>query len=377
MVRALKHSALLISSIVAMHSHTSSATAAYDIASSKATAIEQGTALLTDDYISQLITSSESLVRSHTSEEPHSFFETQRHYQILMSASMGDENIRNLLMAYKHRQDVSFVIRGLLPNERTITDAGLRIIRLVADFDTVPNVSLDPRPFKAISAEYVPYVLAYDGDRLISYASGLTNVQWIADQEKHGKKGFLGNYGAMVKIAERDLEDILRERFEALDKQALIQGAKDRFWDNRQYLSLPKVQKTQRRTFSPDLLLQQDVITEEGYVIALKGQAFNTLEHMPFTQRLVVFDATDKAQLEYVKALPDSHLRTKYITTKFDNSLKWDAVKSVERYLDAEVFQLNSDIINAFDVRAVPSIVTANNQQKVFIIDEVRVEGVR
>ncbi|GMQ49667.1 TrbC family F-type conjugative pilus assembly protein [Vibrio sp. 10N] len=373
----LRLSALLMSSIVAMHSHTSSATAAHDLASQKATAIEQGTALLTDDYINNLIMASESIARSHASEELIKHRPSRTHYKVLISASMGEKELRNLLMAYKHRQDVSFVIRGLLPEERTITDAGKRIIRLVADFDTVPNVTLDPRPFRAVKAEYVPQVLAYDGSKLVASASGITNLTWLADQLKRGETGFIGEFGATTKIAERDLEDILRERFNALDKQALIDGAKERFWDNRQYLTLPKVQKTQRRTFSPDLILQQDIITEEGYVIALKGQQFNTLKHMPFTQRLVVFDATDKTQLEYVKSLPESTLRTKYITTKFDNSLKWDAVKSVERYLGAEVFQLNSDIISAFDVRAVPSVVTANNQDDYFIIDEVRMEGVR
>lgn len=373
----LRLSTLLMSSIVVMYSHTSSATTAHDLASQKATTIEQGTALLTDDYISSLIERSEAVVNSSVSEEPQKGVVSNAHYKVLISSSMGDKNIRNLLMAYKHRTDVSFVIRGLLPEEKTIPDAGMRIFRLVADFDTVPNVSLDPRPFQAVKAEYVPQVLAYSGSTLVASASGITNISWLADQVKQGKTGFVGEFGATTKIAERYLEDILRERWEALDKEALVQGAKDRFWDNRQYLTLPRVQKTQRRTFSPDLILQRDIITEEGHVIALKGEQFNTLKHMPFTQRLVVFDATDKAQLEYVKYLPETTLRTKFISTRFDNSLKWDAVKSVERYLNAEVFQLNSDIINAFDVRAVPSIVTANNEDDYFIIDETRVESVR
>ena len=87
--------------------------------------------------------------------------------------------------------------------------------------------------------------------------------------------------------------------------------------------------------------------------------------------RLVIFDATDKKQLEYAKSLPPSHLRTKFITTRFDTSLKWDAIKSVESELNAPIFQLKSEIIQAFDLQSVPTIVTADNLRKVFIISEI------
>jgi conjugal transfer pilus assembly protein TraW len=50
--------------------------------------------------------------------------------------------------------------------------------------------------------------------------------------------------------------------------------------------------------------------------------------------------------------------------------LKWDAVKTVERELNAPVFQLNTDITHAFNVQVVPSVVTANNQDNYYVIDE-------
>lgn len=366
---------LLVSSTLMMHSHICNANVEHDLAGQRSSAIEQGKALLTDDYITSLISKSESIQRQQFSEEPYS--EPQEiTYKILISDSMGKQEIRNLLWHYKHRSDVSFVVRGLLGSERTITDVSRRIVSLVSDFEMIPNVSLDPRPFKEVEAEYAPQLLAYRGNTLIASAKGITNIAWLSEQISSGKGGYLGDFGTTYKIAERDFEEVLKERVAAIDKQKLMEGAKERFWDNVQYLQLPKAQVSQVRTFVPEIVLNEDIVTQDGYVIGLKGQRFNTLSRMPFTQRVVVFDATDKHQLEFVKNLTVSDLRTKYITTKFDSSLKWDAIKTVENELNAPVFQLNSDIINAFDVRVIPSIVTANNQDDFFYIEEVMLDAI-
>ena len=367
---------LLISSTLAMHSHTSNASGEYDSINDKQIAIQKGTDILTQNYIDKLILNSKEMqqnaLASHEPINKEIGIAPMRHYKILISDSMGEDALNALFKEYQYRDDVSFVIRGLLPTERTFNDAAQRIMRLMQGFEQIPNISLDPRPFSHMNTETVPHLLAYDGDRVIASVSGLTNIPWLKQQVSDGNTGDLGSYGSQVKISERHIEDILKERIDALDKQALIDGAKERFWDNRQYLTLPTSDKTQQRVFAPVITLQEDIISTEGHVIALKGQQFNTLERMPFTQRLVIFDATNADELAFVKALPKSSIRTKYITTEFNNSLKWDAVKSVERELNASVFQLNADIINAFSVRVTPSVIVADNDSDVFLINEYR-----
>ena len=374
MVTKLSIYTLLISSTLAMHSHTSNASGEYDSINDKQTAIQKGTDILTQDYIDNLILNSKEIqlnaLASHESIKREISIAPMRHYKILISDSMGGDALNTLFKEYQYRDDVSFVIRGLLPTERTFNDAAQRIMRLMQGFKQVPNISLDPRPFKYMNTETVPHLLVYDGDSVMASVSGLTNIPWVKQQLSDGNTGDLGSYGSQVKITERNIEDILKERTEALDKQALIDGAKERFWNNRQYLTLPTSDKTQQRVFAPVITLHEDIISTEGHVIALKGQQFNTLESMPFTQRLVIFDATNVDELAFVKALPKSSIRTKYITTEFNHSLKWDAVKSVERELNASVFQLNADIINAFNVRVTPSVIVADNDSDVFLIDE-------
>lgn len=347
------------------------------MAANQKVSIEAGKKMLDTKFIDSLIGSAEKVQSKQSMEQPQEQPVAPQYgtkYFVLITDAMGDSEIKQLFNSLAHRDDVAFVVRGLLPSEKTITDVGKRIINLVRDLPVIPNVALDPRPFQAVNAEYAPQILMYRDGELVLSAQGLANPNYMKEQLELGKTGDLGNFGSVVKITERDITDVLRERFMKLDKEQLISDAKDRFWDNVQFLSLPNAIESKIREFTPELYIDKDIIAPDGTVIAMAGDSYNTLDFMPFTQRLVVFDATDKKQMEFVKSLPKTNLRTKYITTRFDRTLKWDAVKHVENQLNAPVFQLQSEIISAFDVRAVPSVVTADNYKKVFVISEIGIE---
>jgi conjugal transfer pilus assembly protein TraW len=366
---------LLSSVVLATYSHICAANIEHDIASGYDQAVQFGQQRLPEGYLENLIKQNQAL--SHSSlmpaseENQYSKVDEPIVYKILISDAMGEREIKRLFRALSHREDVVFVLRGLLPTEKTITDVGRRIVNMLKETEVQVNVQLDPRPFNRVDAEYAPQILAFQGEQLLVSAKGLTNPNYIAEQLSQGKEGDLGSFGDTVKISERDITDVLRERVEKLDEKELIAGAKARYWDNVRFLELPKAQVTQERVFEPVITMNRDIVAPDGTVIAYQGQRANPLQHpMPFTMRLVIFDATDQAQIEFVKALPESRLRTKYITTKYDKKLKWDAVKHVERQLNAPVYQLNSDIINSFNLHVVPSVVTANNDEDYYLISE-------
>lgn len=344
-----------------------------ELAQQTQAAMERGKAALDPDFLANLTGKTQAIqsqvYRGDVIKAEQS--KPELHYTILVSSSMGDDNLKTLFRSLAHRKDVSFAIRGLLSSEKTITDVGKRIINLIKDFKDVPNVVLDPRPFQAVNAELVPQILAYQGDELIASATGLSNPNYLQEQLEQGKSGNLGNFGTTYKISERDITQVLKERMEKLDTAKLKKEATAHYWDKVNFYGLPKAKHTQVREFYPILTVQDDIVAADNTVIAYAGQQYNSLEHLPFTQRLVIFDATDEAQLDYVKHLPKSPLRTKYITTRFDRKLKWDAVKQVEKELGAPVYQLNADIIHAFDLEVVPSIVTADNDRHVFLINEI------
>ncbi|NOI31843.1 hypothetical protein [Vibrio coralliilyticus] len=349
---------------------------ASNIARSKQDAIAAGQAALDTGFIDGLIGMNQD-ISSRSMPMPEQVREEKplapKHgqmYYVLITDAMGDDELKILFNSLAHRKDVVFVVRGLLPTEKTITDVGVRIIKLVRDLPQTPNVALDPRPFQEVNAEFAPQILMYNDGELAVSAQGLANPNYLLDKFNVGERGDLGNFGSVVKITERDITEVLKERFMKLDKEQLVADAKDRYWDRVEFLNMPTATESTLREFTPELIIEQDIVTPDGKVIALAGQTYNTLKLMPFTLRLVVFDATNPQQLEFVKTLPSTHLRTKFITTKFDRTLKWDAVKYVESQLNAPVYQLQSEIMNAFDIRVVPSVVTADNQRKVFLISE-------
>ncbi|WP_028865105.1 hypothetical protein [Psychromonas aquimarina] len=340
-------------------------------------AIKNGQDALDSGFIDRLLKKNNVAVNELSeSYQGASASPTEISYKILISASMGDDEIKRLFKAYQYRQDVAFYIRGLLKHEKTITDASLRIYALVRDYKTTPPlVYLDPTPFNDVGAVVAPIILAYQGNELMLSATGLTNTAYMHGQLLSGKTGDLGSFGATAEISERDLTEILKERAEKLDTDKLIAEAKDNYWPKVKFLQLPEALATRQRKFVPEITLNADIVTQEGVVIARRGDTFNTLERMPFTQRVIIFDATNDDHIAFVKSLPPTHLRTKLITTKFDRTKEWNAIKYVEALFNSPVYMLNKDLINAFDLRVLPTVIEADNEQDFFILSEFDVRG--
>ncbi len=295
-------------------------------------------------------------------------------YKILISDSMGEDAIKELFNAYRFRTDVAFYIQGLLPNEKTITDASLRIFRLLEEYsEHVPLVYLDPTPFEDVNATVAPMILAYQNKELLVFATGLTNTAYVYEKLQNDHSGNLGDFGETNVISERNLTEIFKERAEKIDTQKLIENAKSNYWPNVKFIMLPEAKTTTQRIFTPMMTLNRDVMATEGVVIARKGDSINTLDILPFTMRIVVFDATNESHIKFVKSLPKTHLRTKLITTQYDRKKEWDAIKHVERSLGQSVFMLTKEIITGFDLRVIPSVIEADNSKKIFLINEVNV----
>ncbi|WP_305817275.1 TrbC family F-type conjugative pilus assembly protein [Photobacterium leiognathi] len=366
----------LLAVMLATYSHITVAnnSTTANIADNSQAVIERGTAALKDDFLDKLITRKRDSELAVFSEDTNqSAVNDDMRFVILVSDDMGKSRLKSLISAFSNRNDVSLVIRGLLPQERTITDVGRRIMNYADGLKSLANVSLDPRYFDEIAAENVPVTMAYRGDSLIAYASGLANPKYLTEQIELGNTGDLGNFGSVVNISEKHMTDILMERAANLDKEKIIAQAKDDFWSNMRFVELPKATKNAVRYFEPKVVIQNDILSPKGDVIALRGDTFNTLKTMPFLMRVVIFDATDINQLNFVKSLPKSHLRTKFIASKFDVSLKNNAVKSIEQYIASPVCKLENDLIHAFNIKTVPSVITADNKINQFIIREYKV----
>jgi conjugal transfer pilus assembly protein TraW len=162
----------------------------------------------------------------------------------------------------------------------------------------------------------------------------------------------------------------MAERAKLLDFEKIKQEAKDNYFKNIVFYGLPRAQETVTRRFKPVVTVNEPILDAEGNEVIAIGVTHNMLKAMPFSKRVVVFDATDKEQMEWVLALPPSDKPTKYITTRFDSSRKSDGLKSIEEALGASVYLLNQDVIKMFDLRVSPTIASADNDTKEFVISE-------
>ncbi|WP_162891012.1 hypothetical protein [Vibrio halioticoli] len=342
--------------------------------SNVARSIGKGKAMLEDGFLEHLLLQKEGVVET-TDKDPLYLTAETLHHVILISDAMGLVELHQLFKKLEYRDDVSFAIRGLLPNEKTINDVGMRILHLLDGFQNLPHVVLDPRPFAEVQAVSAPMILTYHGETLLASATGLANPVYMENKVLRGELGDLGNHGSVVTISERDLNEVMKERMANLDTDKIKKEAVERYWEHAVFYQLPNATYSQERIFTPLITLNEDIALDDGTVLFAQGQQFNTLEVMPFTQRLVIFDATNEDQMAFVKSLPQTDFKTTYVTTRFDRALKWDAVKAVENELNAPVMQLNQELITGFNLMVIPSVITADNTNKNFIIREVLVGG--
>ena len=157
--------------------------------------------------------------------------------------------------------------------------------------------------------------------KLVLAASGLANPHYLLEQYQRGKTGSLGALGETVKISEKDFNEIIKERISRLDFAQLKKDAKTNYWQNMNFVNLPVAKANTERIFVPQLQVSEDIVAIDGTVIAYQGQRYNPLNAIPFTSRLVIFDATNPNHLSFVKTLPKTHQTTKLVSTKFDMAM--------------------------------------------------------
>ncbi|KLV03488.1 hypothetical protein ABT56_18805 [Photobacterium aquae] len=292
------------------------------------------------------------------------------HYEVLISDEMGLENIRAILSQIASSgYPVTFYIKGMLPTEKTLNDVFKRSFSYVQGIEPIPSLQLDPNRFENVSS--VPFTRMIKGDNLLLSVHGVINPRWLNEQYDSGKRGYQEKQGETFPVTEISPTVVAMERAKSLDAESIIARAKDNYWRKIEFEYVPNAYKTQQRTFIPEIIIPSSITTPDGKVVAAAGKTLNLLETIPFTRQLIVFDATDPRQIEFVKNIEDHRsANTVLISTKFNRERKWEAINDVEAELQNSVYQLNNDLIKGFDIQVVPCIITADNDNKFFSIQE-------
>lgn len=293
-------------------------------------------------------------------------------YYVLVSSSLSDDEIRNILAKYKNRNDVALVIRGVKDKQNILQEL-THWQQLVLDSGSNTPVNLDPTIFKSYSVTSVPTIIHEKDGKLVARVSGISNVGYLKD-----KNGDLGTAGPTKNITEISLLDIIEERIKNLDFEKMKTEALDSYWKKQKFEVFPDVIKRNQKTINPKVVIPQDILAPDGQVIAKKGQ-INPLEVIPFRLKLIFFDARSDwqrqiAKREYQNA--KTGIQPILITTNVYGD-GWRTFKDAGEMYGAKsrLYMIQPGMSERFGVTALPSIVTSNGSQ--YVVDEYPKEEAR
>jgi len=287
---------------------------------------------------------------------------------IFVSRSLGEELVQTIRELEGSKIAVRFVFRGIADGQR-INDSLADYGRWTQGLENPPAAILDPNVYRQHSVSSVPHMIYMKDGKALASVRGLSNPQWLADAVANGERGDLGARGPVMEIAERDLIEVMQERAAGLDLESRKEQTIKTYWERATFTELAAAEKPSRRTIDPTVVIARALKDQNGKVIVPAGTRINPLDMRPFTLRLVVFNPTRKAELEWVKSLmPVSGAEVMYLATAMDREDGWKQLESIENALDAPVYLLQPDIRQRFELRRTPSIVTAENRQ--FVVEE-------
>nr|WP_264194051.1 TrbC family F-type conjugative pilus assembly protein [Marinomonas algarum] len=301
---------------------------------------------------------------------------------LFASRSLGKQGLKNIFETASHNQDVLVVFRGI-PKEANLGEAMLEIQEIAVQYDPVPNIIIDPSLFEEYKVEVVPAVVIREESttgfnklpKEVAKVFGLSTYDWVMSQIESGGRGDLGVRGPVSEISEPDLIELMKERFAAIDWEEKKEAAKNNFWKNQRFRTLPRATEHRTRLIDPSIYITDDIKAENGAIIASKGDVINPLDITPFTQAVIVFDPLDKEQVALIKkslvriSETAGVTRLTYIATRFDKEAGWDSYKEATDTFKSPVYLLTPDLQARFHLERVPSVITAKGRR--FSIEEL------
>ena len=293
---------------------------------------------------------------------------------IFVSYSLGEEELTNILSYSAEIPDAMVILRGIV-DEEDFAGSILKVQKLAARQNPVANLVIDPTLFRDYSISVVPTIIELDKtDRSeLGRVSGLAENGWLTRKIKSGARGDFGVKGDVKEILERDLIEVMQDKVAKIDWAQKKRESIERFWTKQYFIDLPFSTANRTRHIDPTVLITSDIKDAEGKTVVPAGQKINPLDQVPFTQAVIVFDATSKKQITIVEnklqQLTSKYSKITLISTRFENDKGWEFYKSVTDQFSKPVYKLTPEIVDRFRLERVPSVITSTG--KVFVVEEI------
>lgn len=272
------------------------------------------------------------------------------------------------------RYDAAVVVRGLIPGSQNLMETVRSMHETVSDITPRPDVFIDPPAFKRYGVNVVPTVVRRDrSGNVTARAEGIVNLEWIEETASSENRD-LGKQGDVYEIAEVDLIEMMQARAANLDSEALIEKAKQSFWEGKSFRDYPTARVADRRIIDPTIEVTADIEIGHQKYVARAGDRYNPFEVAPFTRRVYVFDGRQPKQVAAVRnhwaALAGIERRTPvFITTAIDTERGWDHMADLEEEFQSPIFLLQPEIAAMMRLRALPTVMHAEDQM--MVLDEI------
>jgi conjugal transfer pilus assembly protein TraW len=183
----------------------------------------------------------------------------------------------------------------------------------------------------------------------------------------------LGVVGPTYEIAERNLIEVMKERFRRLEQTGEMRKLEDRYKAKvveavERPRPIPGITPTQTaRTYfiDPTWTLDRNVVDEKGQVLFPAGTRVNPLDYAPLTQTLLFFDQRERSQVVFARRfLSESKSRVKTI-------LVGGEPLKLMRQWKREVFYDQGGVLSRkLLLKQVPALITQDGNR--LRIDEIR-----
>ncbi len=233
-----------------------------------------------------------------------------------------------------------------------------RLYEVVKDIKPVPGAVIDPTLFTRFGVQAVPTMIETNADGETRTARGLPGFDWMSKRDASD----LGQRGPVFGIAEPDMIEEMQRRIAEFDWQKEKQHAIDNFWvQQKDSVGLPVAEKNKERRIDTSIVSTQDIFHPDGRLIFKKGQTINPQAIMPMRHVYILFDATNKKQVEIAKKIGDEMLAKQkpvvYLFSKMDTEKGWEHYNQTTELMNAPIYKLNKTIIERFQIQALPSVV--------------------
>lgn len=172
----------------------------------------------------------------------------------------------------------------------------------------------------------------------------------------------LGNYGEVFPIIEQDIRQVIMKKLHQMEvsgelkqrSQEVVARVTEHVRRPKP-LNLPTTISPESFDVDPSIVVNQDIYTHDGTLVAKAGMHLNPFKHISFSKTLFFFNADDPKQMSWVKNHYQQYEHVKFILTNGD-------VKEASNMLGFIYFDLEGRLSSYFHLKHVPSIVSQKGQ---------------